>query len=93
VFERKFYQNFEINIVACRERLLTRIFGPKRDDVTGDWRKVHTEKLHNLYSSQSIIRMIKSRRMRCSGHVARMGRRMHIGYWWGSQKEETTRKT
>jgi hypothetical protein len=54
-------------------RVLRRIFGPKRDDVTGDWRKQHIEELHNLYSSQNIIRMIKSRRMRCSGHVARMG--------------------
>jgi hypothetical protein len=46
-------------------------FGPKRDEVTGGWRKLHNE-LHNLYSSASIIRMIKSRRMRCAGHVARM---------------------
>jgi acyl-coenzyme A synthetase/AMP-(fatty) acid ligase len=65
------------------------IFGSKRDDVTGDWRKLHNEELHNLYSSPTIIRMIKSRRMRwAAGHVARMGRRgMHIGYWWESQKE------
>jgi hypothetical protein len=49
---------------------------------------VHNKGLHNLYSSPSIIRMIKSRRMRCAGHVARMGRRgMHVGYWWESQKE------
>jgi hypothetical protein len=46
------------------KRVLRRIFGPKRDEVTGDWRKVHTEELHNLYSSPSIIRVIKSRRMR-----------------------------
>jgi hypothetical protein len=49
------------------------LFGPKRDDVTGDWRKLHNEELHNLYSSPNIIRMIKSRRMRWAGHVARMG--------------------
>jgi hypothetical protein len=56
--------------------------------VTGEWRKLHNEELHNFYSSPNIIRMIKSRRMRLAGHVARMGRRgMHIGYWWGSQKE------
>jgi hypothetical protein len=56
--------------------------------VTGDRRKLHNEELHDLYSSPSIIRMIKSRRMRWAGHVARMGRRgMHIGYWWESQKE------
>jgi hypothetical protein len=54
-------------------RLLRRIFGPKRDDVMGDWRKLHNEELHNLYSSPNIIRMIKSRRMRWAGHVARMG--------------------
>jgi hypothetical protein len=56
-------------------RVLRRIFGPKRDEVTGGWRKLHNEELHNLYSSPSIIRMIKSRRMRWAGHVARMGRR------------------
>jgi hypothetical protein len=52
--------------------VLRRIFGPKRDDVTGDWRKLHNEELYNLYSSPNIIRMIKSRRMRWAGHVARM---------------------
>jgi hypothetical protein len=52
-------------------RVLRRIFGPKRDDVTGDWRKLHNEELHNLYSSPNIMRMIKSRRMRWAGHVAR----------------------
>jgi hypothetical protein len=52
---------------------LRRIFGPKRDEVTGDWRKLHNKELHNLYSSPSIIRMIKSRRMRWAGHVAQMG--------------------
>jgi hypothetical protein len=68
--------------------VLRRIFGPKRDDVTGDWRKLHNDELHNLHSSPNIIRMIMSRRMRWAGHVARMGRRgMHIGYWWESQKE------
>jgi hypothetical protein len=54
-------------------RLLKRIFGEKRYEVTGGWRKLHNEELHNLYSSRSIIRMIKSRRMRWAGHVARMG--------------------
>jgi hypothetical protein len=53
--------------------VLRRIFGPKRDDVTEDWRKLHNEELHNLYSSPNIIRMIKSRRMRWAGHLARMG--------------------
>jgi hypothetical protein len=54
-------------------RVLRRIFGPKRDEVRGEWRKLHNEELHNLYSSPNIIRMIKSRRMRWAGHVARMG--------------------
>jgi hypothetical protein len=49
--------------------VLRRIFGLKRDEVTGDWRKLHNEELHNLYPSPSIIRMIKSRRMRWAGHV------------------------
>jgi hypothetical protein len=52
---------------------MRRIFGPKRDEVTEGWRKLHNEELHNLYSSTSIIRMIKSRRMKWAGHVERMG--------------------
>jgi hypothetical protein len=68
-------------------RVLRRIFGPRRDEVKEDWRKLHNQELHNFYSSPDIIRMIKSRRMRWAGHVARMGgREMHIGYWWESQK-------
>jgi hypothetical protein len=54
-------------------RVLRRIFGPKRDEVTEGWRKLHSEELHNLYSSPSIITMYKSKRMRWAGHVARMG--------------------
>jgi hypothetical protein len=52
--------------------VLRRIFGPKRDDVTGEWRKLHNEELHDLCSSPSIIRIIKSKRMRWAGHVTRM---------------------
>jgi hypothetical protein len=54
-------------------RLLRGIFGPKGDEVTGEWRKLHSGELHNLYSSPDIIRQIKSRLMRWAGHVARMG--------------------
>jgi hypothetical protein len=54
-------------------RVLRRIFGPKRDEVTGEWRRLHNEELYYLYSSPNIIRVIKSRRMKCAGHVASMG--------------------
>ena len=53
--------------------VLRRIFGPRRDEVTGEWRRLHNEKLNDLYSSPNIVRVIKSRRMRWAGHVARMG--------------------
>jgi hypothetical protein len=53
--------------------VLRRIFGPKRDEVTGEWRKLHNEELRDLYSSPSIIRITESRSMRWAGHVARMG--------------------
>jgi hypothetical protein len=53
-------------------RVLRRIFVPKRDEVTGEWRKLHNEELRDLYSSPSIIKIIKSRKMRWAGHVARM---------------------
>jgi hypothetical protein len=56
-------------------RVLRRIFEPRRDEVIGGWRKLLNEELHNLYCSPSIIRMIKSRRMRWAGHVERIGRR------------------
>jgi hypothetical protein len=69
-------------------RVLRRIFGTKRDEVTGGWRKLHNEELHNLCSSPSIIRMVKSWRMEWAGYVARIRKReMYIGYWWESQKE------
>jgi hypothetical protein len=59
-------------------RVLRRMFRPKRDRVTGGWRKLHNEELHNLYSSPSIIRIIKSRRMRWAGYVARMGEKSNV---------------
>jgi hypothetical protein len=56
-----------------KNSVLRRIFGPKRDDVTGEWRRLHNKELNDLYSSPNVIRVIKSRRMRWAGHVARMG--------------------
>jgi hypothetical protein len=70
-------------------RVLRRIFGQKRDEVTGGWTEMRNEELHNPYYSPNIIRMIKSRRMRWAGHVARMWdeRRTHTWFWLESQKE------
>jgi hypothetical protein len=59
-------------------RVLRRIFGPKKDGVTGGWRKRHNEEFHDLYSLPSIIRIIKSRRMRWAGHVARIGEKRNV---------------
>jgi hypothetical protein len=62
-------------------RVLRRIFGPKTHEVTRDWRKLHNEELHNLYSSPSTIRITRSRRIKWAGYVARMGRTgMHVGF-------------
>jgi hypothetical protein len=63
----------EHRLRVFENRALRRIFGPKRDEVTGERRKLQNEELRDLYSSTSIIRIIKSRRMRWAGHVARMG--------------------
>jgi hypothetical protein len=63
----------EHRLRVFENRILRRIFGPRRDEVSGGWGKLHTEEYHNLYSSPSIIRLIKSRRVRWAGHVARMG--------------------
>jgi hypothetical protein len=65
----------EHRLRVFENRVLRRIFGPKRDKVMGEWRKLHNKELHDLYSSPSVIRIIKSRRMRWAGHVARMGGR------------------
>jgi hypothetical protein len=78
----------EHSLSVFENRVLRRIFGTKRDEVTGEWRKLHNEELRDLYSLPSIIRIMKSRRMRWAGHVARMGRRgTRIDYWWDSQRE------
>jgi hypothetical protein len=64
----------ERSLRVFKNGVLRRIFGPKRDEVKGEWGKLHNEELNDLYSSPNIFRMIKSRRKRLSGHVARMGR-------------------
>jgi hypothetical protein len=66
-------------------RVLRRVFGPKRDEVTGDWRKLHNEELNDLYLLPNILRVVKSRKMRWAGHVARMGEgEVCTGFWRGS---------
>jgi hypothetical protein len=69
-------------------RVLRLIFVPKRDEVTGEWRKLHNEELHDLYSSPTIMRVMKSRKMRWAGYVARMGRgEAYTGFWWENPRE------
>src|SRR5215469_12701810 len=63
----------ERRLRVCENRVLTRVFGPKRDEVTGEWRKLRNEDLRNLYSLPNTVRVVKSRRMKWAGHVARMG--------------------
>jgi hypothetical protein len=76
-------------------RVLRSIFGPKRDEVTGVWRKLHNEEFRDFYSSRSIIRIIKSMRMRWVGHIARMGEKRNAYRLLVGKPEgkETTRKT
>ena len=69
--------------------MLRGIFGPKRDEVTGEWRRVHNEELNDLYTSPNIW-VIKSRKMRWTGHIACMEERrgeVHTRFWWGNLKE------
>ena len=64
------------------------LFGTRRDEEMGEWRRLHNKELNDLYSSSNIVRVIKSRRMRWVGHVARMGEeRGCIGSWWGNRRE------
>jgi hypothetical protein len=83
----------EHRLRVFENRMLRRIFGPKREE-DGSWRKLHNDELHSLYySSPNIVRMIKSRRMRWAGHVARMVEGRGEGFGWEARKQETTRKT
>jgi hypothetical protein len=78
----------EHRLRVFENRVPSRIFEPKRDEVTGEWRKLHNEELRDLHSSPSIMRIIKSRRMRWAGHVARMGeKRNTYRLLWESQRE------
>ena len=73
---------------VIRNRVLRRIFGPKRDEITAEWRKLHHEELNDLYCSPNIVRVIKSRRMRWAGNVACIGGgEVYTGFWWGNLRE------
>ena len=74
--------------------MLRRVFGPKGDEATEDWRKLYNEELSDLYSLPNIVRVIKSRRTRWTGYVACMGGdEVHTGVWWGNRGKESTWKT
>ena len=69
----KLIKNIKVDVKVFENMVLRRIFEPRRDEVTGEWRRLHTEELNDLYCSPNIVRVIKSRRVRWAGHVARMG--------------------
>src|SRR5215469_12228613 len=79
----------ERRLRVFENRVLRRVFGPKRDEVTGEWRKLHNGELRDLYSLPNIVRVVKSRRMRRGRGVSRVrGRReVYIGFWWGNLRE------
>jgi hypothetical protein len=74
----------ERRLRVFEDSVLRRIFGPKKDEVTGEWRKLHKEKLQDLYCSHFIFRVIKSRRM---GRVEYAARVVYTGFWWGNLRE------
>jgi hypothetical protein len=76
----------ETRLRVFENRALRRIFGTKRSKVTGEWRKLHSEELNNVYCSPNIFRAIKSKRMRWARHVACMGKgEVHVGFWRGKR--------
>ena len=79
----------ELRLRVFENMVLWRMFGPRRDEVTGEWRKLHNEELNDLYCSPNIVRAIKLRRMRWAAHVARMGGNgdVYTGFWWGNLRE------
>ena len=88
----------ERKLRVFENRVLRRVFEPKRDEVTGEWRKLHNEELNELYSLPNVVRVVKSRRMRWAGHVARMGEdrgahRMLVGKPEGKRSLGKTNKS
>jgi len=85
----------ERKLKVFENMMLRRIFGPRREEVTGEWRRLHNEELNGLYSSPNIVRVIKSRRMRWAVHVARMGeeRGVYRGLGGETGRKETTGET
>ena len=78
----------EHRLRVFENRVLRRIYGPKKHEVTREWRRLRNEKTNDVYSSPNIFQVIKSRRMRWAGHVARMGERRAVyRFWWGNLKE------
>jgi len=77
----------ERKLRVYENKVLRRIFGPRRDEVTGEWRRLHNEDLNDLYSSPNILQVIKSRRMRWAGHVARMGEERGVYRVWVRKPE------
>jgi len=78
----------ERRLRVFENRVLRRVFGAKRDEVTGEWRKLHNEELNDLYCLPNIVWVVKSRRIRWTGHVARIGEGVvYTGFWWGNLRE------
>jgi hypothetical protein len=83
----------EHRLRVFENRVLRGVSGPKRDEITGEWRKLHDEELRILYSSPNIIRQIRSRRLRWAGHMARMGEECVQGFDGKARRKENTQKT